>query len=132
LNSDKSLNDHTAAFSEAFFIANLLFVGIFYLALWCLYLIRYQHTSSIGQHHLKQSLIASSISTAIFIAINSFIVLTNGYASLTALFSLELYYMLIVPIFLVMGIIGFTKAIKGITFNYPIIGGLPKSSSQST
>ena len=132
MNSDKSLNDHTAAFSEAFFIANLLFVGVFYLALWCLYLIRYQHTSLIGQHHLKQSLIASSISTAIFIAINSFIVLTSGYASLTALFSLELYYMLVVPIFLVMGIIGFTKAIKGITFKYPIIGGLPKSSSQST
>lgn len=132
MNFDEPLSDHTAAFSEAFFIANLLFVGIFYLALWCLYLIRYQYTSPIGQHHLKQTLIASSISTAIFIAINIFIVFTTGYASLTALFSLELYYMLIVPIFLVMGIIGFTKAIKGITFNYPIIGGLPKSSSQST
>ena len=132
MNSDEPLSDHTAAFSEAFFIANLLFVGIFYLALWCLYFIRYQDTSAIGQHHLKQSLIASSISTVIFIAINSFILLTSGYASLSALFSLEVYYMLVVPIFLVMGIIGFTKAIKGIAFDYPIIGGLFKSSSQIT
>lgn len=130
LNSDESLNDNTAAFAEAFFIANLLFVGIFYLALWVLYFLRYQQTSIIAQTHLTQCLMASSISTAIFVAINSYIVVTTGYASLNALFSLEVYYMLVVPLFLILGIIGFTNAIKGISFNYPLIGGLLRISNQ--
>ncbi|MDT8281601.1 MAG: hypothetical protein RQ982_02180 [Gammaproteobacteria bacterium] len=123
---NKNSNDHTAAFAQAFFIANLLFVGIFYLALWVLYLLRYQEVSLITRNHLKQTLVASSISTTIFIIINSFIMLTSGYASVTALFSLELYFMLFLPPFLVAGIMGFAKAIKGLDFTYPIIGRLIK------
>ena len=126
MSTNDRVNDNTAAFAEAFFIANLLFVGIFYLALWILYFLRYQRTSAIAQKHLTQSLIASSISTAIFVAINIFIIVTDGYASLTALFSLEVYFMLIVPLFLVAGIIGFTKAIKGMDYSYPLIGQLSK------
>ncbi|PHS69530.1 MAG: hypothetical protein COB23_06145 [Methylophaga sp.] len=121
-----SLNDHTAAFAEAFFMANLLFVGIFYLALWALYFMKYQQTSSVGKKHLTQSLIASTISLTIFIAINTFILLTDGYASLTALFSLEVYFMLVVPLFLFVGIVGFSRAIKGMEYNCPLIGSFSK------
>ena len=117
-------NDHTAAYAEAFFIGNLLFVGVFYLALWTLYLVRYENACTITQSHLKQTLIASSISTTIFIVINIFIILTSGYTSVTALFSLEFYFMILLPLFLVVGIMGFTKAIKGIDFTYPVIGRL--------
>ncbi len=120
---------HTAAFAEAFFIGNLLFVGFFYIALWILYLLRYKKESAITQNHLKQTLLASSISTAIFIAINILIMLTSGYASVTALFSLELYFMILLPVFLVIGIIGFTRAIKGIDFHYPLIGRFFKQSA---
>lgn len=115
-------HDHTAAFAEAFFIGNLLFVGAFYLALWVLYLLRYKKSSAITQNHLKQTLIGSSISTTIFLIINIFIMLTSGYASVTALFSLEFYFMLLLPLFLVVGILGFTRAIKGMDFSYPLIG----------
>jgi uncharacterized Tic20 family protein len=115
-------NDHTAAFAEAFFIANLLFVSVFYLALWLLYILRYEQSSSITRNHLKQALVASSISTTIFIIINIFIMLTSGYASVAALFSLEFYFMLLLPLFLVVGILGFSKAIKGLDFTYPLIG----------
>ena len=114
-------HDHTAAYAAAFFIGNLLFVGAFYLALWILYFFRYKKSSVITQRHLKQALIGSSISTTIFICINIFIILTTGYASVTALFSLEFYFMLLLPMFLVVGIMAFTKAIKGIDFNYPLI-----------
>lgn len=124
MDSAISSQDNTAAFSHAFFIGNLLFVGIFYLALWILYFQRYQQASDFDQKHLTQSLLASSISTTIFIAINVFIVMTDGYASLTALFSLEVYFMFIVPLFLVAGIVGFTKAIKGLDFDYPLVGQL--------
>lgn len=123
-------NDHSAAFAEAFFIANLLFVGVFYLALWALYFLRYKQAALIAKSHIMQSLIASSISTAIFIIINIYIVVTSGYASLTALFALELYYMLVVPVLLVFGIIGFTKAIKGEPVNYPLIANRLSISQQ--
>jgi hypothetical protein len=122
----QAAKDHTAAYAEAFYIGNLLFVGVFYLALWVLYFRRYNQASAITQHHLKQALIGSSISTTIFIAINIFIMLTSGYASVTALFSLEIYFMLLLPLFLVIGILGFSKAIKGIDFSYPLIGQLVK------
>lgn len=113
--------DHTAAYAQAFFIGNLLFVGVFYLALWLLYFLRYKQSCVITQYHIKQALVASSISTLIFMCINVFIMLTSGYASVTALFLLELYFMILLPMFLVVGIMAFTKAIKGINYNYPLI-----------
>jgi uncharacterized Tic20 family protein len=122
MSTSSKQRDNTAVLAEAFFIANLLFVGFFYVALWILYFCRYQKTTTIGKVHLSQSLIASSISTTIFCLINVIIILTDGYASLTSLFSLEVYFMLIVPFFMIAGILGFTKAIKGISFNYPLIG----------
>ncbi len=115
-------NDHTAAFAEAYYIGNLLFVGFFYLALWLLYFLRFKKTSNIGRHHLKQALLGSSITTTVFIIINTIIILTSGYASLTGLLLLELYYMILLPVFLVIGIIAFSKAIKGVDYNYPLIG----------
>jgi len=114
-------HDHTAAYAAAFFIGNLLFVGAFYLALWILYIICYKESSDITKRHIKQALIGSSISTTIFISINIFIILTTGYASVAALFSLEFYFMLLLPMFLVVGILAFSKAVKGIDFNYPLI-----------
>jgi hypothetical protein len=128
MNTEPKKNDHTAAFAEAFFIGNLLFVGFFYLLLWVLYLLRYKDASAITRNHLKQTIVASSISTAIFISINLFIILTSGYASVTALFSLEIYFMFFLPLCLVVGIIGFSKAVKGMNFNYPLIGNLIKSA----
>ncbi|NOQ94652.1 MAG: hypothetical protein GQ547_08485 [Methylophaga sp.] len=124
--SESSSTDNTASFAEAFFIANLLFVGVFYIVLWVLYFIRYKQSSTVAKRHISQTLIASSLSTIIFLSINVFILLTEGYASLTALFSLEVYFMLIVPVFLTVGILGFTKAIKGLAFSYPLIGQLSK------
>ncbi|MBE9560467.1 MAG: hypothetical protein IMF15_06730 [Proteobacteria bacterium] len=42
-----SSSDHTAAYAEDFYIGNLLFVGVFYLALWILYFLRYERSSAI-------------------------------------------------------------------------------------
>lgn len=115
-------NNHTAAFAEAFFIANLLFIGIFYVVLWILYFLRYDKASAITQNHLKQTLVASTISSLIFLLINLTIYLTSGYNSISALIALEIYFMILVPIFFLGGIMGFVKAIKGDDFRFPLIG----------
>lgn len=122
MNTPPPTDDHTAAFAQAFFIANLLFVGVFYLALWLLYRLRYKDASIVTRQHLKQTLLASSISTLIFVAINSFILLGSGYASLSALISLEIYFMLIVPVFLLFGVMGFIKALNHQEYRPPLIG----------
>ena len=123
--------DHTGTIAEAFFIANLLFVGIFYLFLWGLYFVSYKHATQVGKNHLKQALLASTITTFIVIAVNLFVWLTAGYASATALIAAEVYLMLVVPIFLILGILGFTKAANEKDFKYPIIGKLLGISSTS-
>ena len=122
MHSKPGLNDNTAAFAQAFYIANLLFVGPFYLALWTLFLLRYDSASRVGRCHLKQALIASSVSTGIFMVINLGIILKDGYASVSALLALEVYFMLIVPAFLLLGILAFVHAIKNQIFYFPFIG----------
>jgi len=114
--------EHSAALAEALFIANLLFIGGGYIGLWILYFTRYHKVGAISQSHIRQALVAASISTAIVLIINIVIVLTSGYASLPALLSAEVYLMLVVPVFLVVGIIAFSRAIKGEYFRFPVIG----------
>ncbi|NQY27708.1 MAG: hypothetical protein HRT92_11115 [Piscirickettsiaceae bacterium] len=123
---EQTENDHIGSFAQAFFIGNLLFVGVFYLALWGLYLFKYKRASTISQHHIKQSLLASTITTSIFAVINIVIIQTDGYASLTALLSLEIYFMFVIPLCLAAGLFAFAKAVQGTNFTYPLIGKLIK------
>lgn len=116
--------DHTGTIAEAFFIANLLFIGIFYVILWGHYFLSYKNATPVSKNHLKQTLAASSLSMLIVILLNIFIVTTSGYASATALISAEVYLMLVVPLFMVVGILGFTRAVNEKDFKFPIIGNL--------
>ena len=120
--------DHIGSFAQAFFISNLLFVGIFYLLLWVLYFLSYKKASPVSKRHLKQTLIASSISTAIVVLFNIFILLTANYASVTALIMAEVYLMVIVPVFLVAGIVGFTNAVQGLDFTFPLLKRFVRNS----
>ena len=124
INSSNQAADHTGTVAEAFFIANLLFIGIFYIFLWGLFFLAYKNASQVSKNHLKQTLVAASISTLIVIALNIFVVLTAGYASATALIVAEVYLMAIVPLFMILGILGFTKAINEKDYQFPIIGKL--------
>jgi len=129
-NQQKHVADYTGAFAEAFYLANLLFIGFFYIILWGLYFIAYKHASPVSRNHIKQTLVASTVSTLIVVVLNIFVLLTTGYASVTALILAEVYLMVIVPIFLVMGILGFIKAINEKDFKFPIIGNLLGVSNQ--
>jgi len=116
--------DHTAAIAEAMFLANLLFIGIVYIALCVFYLMRYKSATAVGQNHLRQTLMASTISTLIVIVLNIIILMTSSYASATALIMAEVYLMLVVPAFMLVGIFGFAKAVNDQIYYYPLIGRL--------
>ena len=124
--TENTIRDHTAVYAVVFFMANVLFVvfgGVFYLALWVLYLRRYKTSLPVTRSHLKQALIAASLSTAIFVAINVCIIANGGYVPLTrtAIVAIELYGLLVLPIFMATGVFALFRAIKNENFRYPLI-----------
>ena len=121
---EKFTHDYTGAVAEAFFMANLLFIGVFYLVLWALYLSAYKNASPVSKNHIKQALWASTLTTTIAVVLAGIAFMTTGFASVQALIMAEVYLMVVVPIFMLLGILGFTKAINEKNFKFPIIGNL--------
>jgi len=108
----------------AFFMANLLFIGIFYLILWSLYFLAYKNASQVSKNHIKQALLGSTVTTSIALALAVIAFFTTGFASVQALIMAEVYLMIIVPLFMLLGVLGFSKAINEKDFKFPIIGNL--------
>ncbi len=111
-----------AIVAQACMLANLLFAGIVYGGLWYLYLRHYAQAGPLVQQHIKQAVWVASISTGLFIVLNGIILLQGGYHTITALMLLEIYYMLIVPLFFIPGLMALVKAIQGRGYRYPLIG----------
>ena len=124
MSEQKQSADYLGAVAAALFMANLLFIGIFYIILWGFYFVAYKNASQVSKNHIKQALVTASISTLIALALNILVVATTGYASATALIVAETYLMLIVPLFMIVGILAFIKAVNEKDFQYPIIGKL--------
>lgn len=121
---DKFTHDYTGAVAMAFFMANLLFIGIFYLVLWGLYFLSYKDASQISKNHIKQALWGGTITTTIAVSLAVLAFMTTGFASVQALIMAEVYLMVVVPLFMIIGILGFTRAINERNFKFPIIGNL--------
>ena len=121
---EKFSHDYTGAVAEAFFMANLLFIGVFYLILWAFYFLSYNNASQISKDHIKQALWASTITTSIALALATLAYMTTGFASVQALIMAEVYLMVVVPLFMLLGILGFSKAINEKHFRFPILGKL--------
>jgi len=121
---EKFTHDYTGAVAMAFFIANLLFIGVFYLFLWILYFLAYKNASQVSKNFIKQALLASTITTIIALTLALIAFFTTGFASVQALIMAEVYLMVVVPIFMLFGILGFTKAVNERNFRFPIIGKL--------
>ncbi len=124
MSENRQAADYMGAVAATLFMANLLFIGIFYLILWGFYFIAYKNASRVSKNHIKQALVAATISTLIALTLNLFIVMTTGYASATALIVAEIYLMLIVPLFMIVGILAFIKAVNERDYPYPVIGKL--------
>lgn len=115
-------NDNIGSIAIALFMINLLLAGLFYIVLWILYFLKYKDASQVSKNYLKQSLIAASISIVIFLAMSLFAIFYSGFNSATTLIMAEIYLMVVVPLFLFIGILGFTKAINHKDYAFPVIG----------
>lgn len=123
-NKNKAKEDNIGAIAEAIFMLGLLFIGFGYVALLGLYFLKYKGASKVSQNHLRQVLIAGAISLFIAISFIVIIMLTTGFASATALIMIEIYLMVIIPLFMFFGIMGFVKAINHQDYRFPLISKL--------
>jgi hypothetical protein len=127
--TENTKSDNTAVLAVVLYMANVIFVvfgGVFYLALWVLYLRRYKTSSPLTQNYLKQALITASVSTTIFVTINIYIIVNGGYIPLSrsAIVAIELYGLIVLPLFMATGVFALFKAIRNERFNFPLINRL--------
>ncbi|MDF1643182.1 MAG: hypothetical protein P1U80_03240 [Pseudomonadales bacterium] len=124
-NTDANNPDIKAAFrSEALYIITALipplgfpFLGWYYL--------RHRHDNNrLTQAHLKQTIIAGGLISFLFLFTNSLVIYFGGYRSISALIIFELYFFLVIPIFVIPGIVGVVKASSGEIFRFPLIARL--------
>jgi Mn2+/Fe2+ NRAMP family transporter len=120
--AENTEGDNIGSIAEALFILGLLFIGFGYFALLVLYFLKNKSASDVSKNHLKQTLIAASISLFIAIVFITFILMTAGFASATALIIIEVYLMIIIPLFMFFGVMGFSKAVNHKDYAFPIIG----------
>ncbi len=113
-----------AIISEALYLFNLLFSLLPLLALIWLYFRHRDHPAALARIHLRQALIGALIVSAIFLGANLLILLLGGYHSIATLIVFEVYYIAVVPLFLIPGLLGLIKAMAGDAYQYPVIGRL--------
>ncbi|MBL3598597.1 MAG: hypothetical protein JMN25_01855 [gamma proteobacterium endosymbiont of Lamellibrachia anaximandri] len=120
--SDYNQGKTLAIISEGLYLLNLLFPLLPLLGLaW----LRYRHRSSefdLVRNHLPQAFIGACISSSIFVAANLLILALGGYGSIAALITFEVYFIAVVPLFLIPGLMALIKAMSGQQCRYPLIG----------
>lgn len=112
-----------AVISAGLYLINLLLPLLPLLGLVWLYFQHRNHAPRLAKINLMQALIGAALSSALFAAANILILSLGGYRSLHALIVFEVYYILVVPLFLIPGLITLVKAMSGQLYRFPLIGG---------
>ncbi|MES9963770.1 MAG: hypothetical protein ABW116_09520 [Candidatus Sedimenticola sp. 20ELBAFRAG] len=115
-----------AVIAQALYLLNLLFPILPMLGLAGVYISRRRTAAVLAMNHLGQALAGALISTTLFILANLIIVIQGGYRSVTALIVFEVYFVVVVPIMLIPGLMALIKAMAGEPFRYPLIGRFGK------
>ena len=118
--SDKRL----AVTAESLYLLNLMFPLIPLVFMLIMYRRRFGEAAALGRNHLRQSLLAAFISSGLFILANLFILAHGGYRSVAALITFEVYFIAVVPLFVVPGLMALLRAMNEQEFRYPLIGRL--------
>ncbi len=113
-----------AIISHGLMLLNLLFPLIIYLFLTVLWLKNRNSQDRLLKVAVNQAWIAATISSLMFILANVLIVTFAVYKSTFALITFEIYFIFVVPIFLIPGLLGLVKSNSNMIYFYPLLGRL--------
>ncbi len=111
-----------AAASWMLYILNLLLPGLFFLMLFALWLFRRRDENAFIRLHIRQAFAGALATTVVFYLIYLAIAPVGGYRSMEGLIGLEFYYMALVPLFFIPGLLALMKVFAGKEFRYPVVG----------
>ena len=120
---DESPGKRIAVIGQALYLLNLLFPLLPLLGLAWLHARHGAHAPRLARVNTRQALAGAAVSTALFAAANLLILALGGYRSLHALIIFEVYYIVVVPAFLIPGLIALIKALSGQVYRFPLFGG---------
>ncbi len=103
-------------------LLNLLFPVVIYLLLLLFWLKNRNSENKLLYVAVNQAWLAATLSTALFLVANLLIITLAAYKSTFALIIFEVYFIFIVPIFLIPGLLGLVKSNAHIIYFYPLIG----------
>ena len=111
-----------ATTAEALYLLNLLFPLLPWLVLLAFNARHRESDSFVVRAHLRQAVIAATITTSLFLVANLVVPLVGGYKSIGALILFEIYYIVVVPVSLIPGLFGLIRAMAGESYRFPLIG----------
>ena len=104
------------------YIFNLLLPGVFLLILFLIWVLKRRSKNSFARRHIRQAFTGALFTTTIFCLIYLAIAPMGGYRSMQGLIGLEFYYMALVPLFFIPGLLALMKVFAGKEFRYPVVG----------
>ncbi len=116
-----------AIISYGLMLLNLLFPILIYVFLAFYWLKHKKSQDRLLYVAINQSFISATISTLLFILANVLVLSMAQYKSTFALITFEIYFVLVVPVFLIPGLMGLVKSNASIIYFYPILGNRFKS-----
>ncbi|MFC3195919.1 hypothetical protein ACFODZ_16815 [Marinicella sediminis] len=103
-------------------LLNLLFPVLIWMLL-LVYWLRHRHSDDHKTYvAINQSFIAGSLSTTLFVFAHLLIITVAQYKSTFALITFELYFIVVVPVFLIPGLMGLIKSNAGQVYYAPLLG----------
>ena len=123
MNSSTESMPVPAVMAYGLMLLNLLFPIVMYFMLLVVWQ-RHRHSPDrLLFMAVNQSWLAATLSTCLFISANVLIITLAQYQSTFALITFELYFIGVVPIFLIPGLLGLVKSLSHEVFTYPLVGG---------
>lgn len=111
-----------AIIAHGLMLLNLLFPILVYLFLVLYWLKHRRSEDQLLYVAVNQAFIAATVSTTVFILANALIVSLAQYKSTFALITFEVYFVFLVPFFLIPGLMGLVKSNASLIYYYPVLG----------
>ncbi|MEA3275424.1 MAG: hypothetical protein U9Q81_09105 [Pseudomonadota bacterium] len=113
----------TAVLAQSLYVANLLVLPVVaFVVLVILFLRCDRNTPPLAAAHIHQAVTASLWSGILLVVVNGLILLMLGYQGVLAWTLVIIYFTVCHSTFVLLGIVGLSKAMAGTCWRFPLIG----------